>query len=156
MRPTMPTTRTIDSWLQHNLRMLTKDDLSIGYFESGNIDSVPDYSTQRWQLAVDMIYRCVVSGLLELTYPNYRVDHNAFFQAIRTQNPFDQSGGFLWNWEQLHGTDKLIALVDKHFPGAGVANYETVNPAFIQKLRDIFATAGVAWSDAPLLPIVAP
>jgi hypothetical protein len=133
----------------------------LAYWSGGIIDDVPGYSSQRWQLAVDMIYRCVVSGLLELTYPTYRDDHDAFFQAIRTRSPFDQSkgvqfdesGGVLWNWEQLFGTDKLVALVGKHFPKTD--EYDpNLNPAFVQELREIFSAAGVPWSDAPLLPVM--
>ena len=60
----------------------------------------------------------------------------------------------MWNWEQLYGTDKLVALVDKNFPDAGEAYDEAVDPAFIQELREIFAAAGVPWSDTPLLPVI--
>ncbi len=148
----MSEANTIESWLQFGLRILSGDDMSLIYFSSGRIDSIPDDTPQRWQLAVDMIYRCVVSGLLELTYPKYRADHDAFFHAIRTLNPFDRSGAVLWNWEQLYGTDKLVALIDKHFPKTG--EYDPrLNLAFIQELRDIFAAAGAPWSDAPLLPV---
>lgn len=159
----MQTHNTVDFWMQQHLLVLTSDDMSLAYLTGGTIDDVPDYSPQRWQLAVDMIYRCVVSGLLELTYPKYRGDRDAFFQAVRTLSPFgqssgipfDQSGGVLWNWEQLYGTDKLVALVDKYFPKTGGAYDDAVNPAFIQELHDVFAAAGVPWSDAPLLPIAA-
>ena len=86
-----------------------------------------------------------------------------FFQAIRSLSPFDQSvdvpfdesGGVLWNWEQLCGTDKLVGLVDQHFPNTDDAYNEPVNLAFIQQLREIFAAAGVPWSDLPLLPVAA-
>jgi hypothetical protein len=145
---------TIESALQTNLRILSSDDMPLVLFSSSTIVGLQNNTQERWQLAVDTIYRCVVSGLLELTYPKYRADHNAFFQAIRTQNPFDRSGGVLWNWEQLYGTDKLVALVDKNFPDAGEAYDEAVDPAFIQELREIFAAAGVPWSDTPLLPVI--
>jgi hypothetical protein len=150
----MPT-NTVECWLQQGLRLLTKDDLSLAFFESGNIDDVPDRTPERWQLAVDMIYRGVVSGLLELTYPKYRADHDAFFQAITILNPFDQSGVALWNGQQLYGTEKLAALVDKHFPKAADKCDGAVNTAFVKDLRDIFAAAGVPWSDGPALPIAA-
>ncbi len=147
--------KNIELWLQTCLRFFASDDLSLVSFSSSTISGMPNYTLERWQLAVDMIYRCVVSGLLEFTYPNYRDDHDAFFQAIRTRSPFDESGDVMWNWEQLYGTDKLVALVDKRFPKTGGADNEIVNPAFIQDLRDIFAAAGVPWSNALLLPITA-
>jgi len=138
----MQTQHAVDLWAQQRLVVLASEDMSLAYWSGGIIDDVPGYSSQRWQLAVDMIYRCVVSGLLELTYPTYRDDHDAFFQAIRTRSPFDQSkgvqfdesGGVLWNWEQLFGTDKLVALVGKHFPKTD--EYDpNLNPAFVQELR---------------------
>jgi hypothetical protein len=157
----MAINHTVDSWTQEHLRVLAKDDMSLAYVAGGIVDDVPDYSAQRWQLAVDMIYRCIVSGLLELTYPKYRVDHDGFFYAIRTLSPFDrsddvpfdESGGVLWNWEQLRGTDTLVDLINKHFPDRGGAYDGTVNPAFIEELRSTFASAGVPWSDATLLPV---
>jgi coproporphyrinogen III oxidase len=157
----MQTQHAVDLWAQQRLVVLASEDMSLAYWSGGIIDDVPGYSSQRWQLAVDMIYRCVVSGLLELTYPTYRDDHDAFFQAIRTRSPFDQSkgvqfdesGGVLWNWEQLFGTEKLVALVGKHFPKTD--EYDpNLNPAFVQELREIFSAAGVPWSDAPLLPVM--
>ncbi len=158
---TVPERDNIEQWLQNRMRLFSADDLPLTYFSSSIIAGAQYDNLERWQLAVDMIYRCIVSGLLELTYPKYRTDHDAFFQAIRTRSPFDpgppfdDSGAVLWNVEQLYGTDKLIGLVDKYFPNTGNAYDETVNPAFVEELRDVFAAAGVPWSDAPLLPVAA-
>ena len=105
----------IELWLQTRLRFFASDDLSLVSLSSSTIVGMPNYTLKRWQLAVDMIYRCVVSGLSDLTYPKYRNDHDAFFQAIRTRSPFDESGDVMWNWEQLCGTDKLVALVNGRF-----------------------------------------
>ncbi len=154
MKLAMSEQKNIELWLQTCLRFFASDDLSLVSFSSSTISGMPNYTLERWQLAVDMIYRCVVSGLLEFTYPNYRDDHDAFCQAIRTRSPFDESGGVLWNWEQFYGTDKLVALVNGHFPDAAVASHDAVDPAFIQELKDIFAEHNVPWSDAPLLPII--
>ncbi|THD42331.1 MAG: hypothetical protein E7774_15745 [Bradyrhizobium sp.] len=145
---------TVESWLQFNLQLLIDDNESPVGFMSGRVDGMPDRTPQRWQLAVDMIYRCIVSGLIQIATPQYRDDRDAFFHVLRTFDPYvDDDGILLWHGGQLSPTEALIAMVGKYFPTTG--HYErTVNPAFIQELKDIFAAHGVPWSDAPLLPIV--
>jgi hypothetical protein len=146
---------SIASWLQRFLRILSKDDLSPGFFSDSTIVGIKDRTPDRWQLAVDMIYRCIVSGLMGVLTPKYRSDLDAFFHDLRTLNPYDDSGIVLWNGADLYSTDALVDLVDKYFPNTGGAYDGTVNPAFIEELRAIFASAGVPWSDAPLLPVAA-
>ncbi|PXV58497.1 hypothetical protein SAMN04487785_115146 [Dyella jiangningensis] len=53
-------------WLQGRIAMMSTDDMSALAFSSGRIESCPDDTIARWQLAVDMIHRCVVSGVLEI------------------------------------------------------------------------------------------
>jgi hypothetical protein len=149
----MSQSNTVESWLQFQLRALARDELSPIYFSTGYIDDIPDDAPQRWQLAVDMIYRCVVSGLMGVVTPRYRNDHNAFFHAIRTLNPYTESGVNLWYGADLFSTDSLVELIDKYFPKTGPYD-PLVNPAFIHELKDIFAQHDVPWSDAPLLPII--
>jgi hypothetical protein len=149
----MSQSNTVESWLQFQLRVLTQDELSPSYFSTGFIDGIPDRTPQRWQLAVDMMYRCIVSGLVGVVTPRYRNDHDAFFHAIRILNPYDERGINLWYGVDLFSTDALVELIGKYFPETG--QYDgTVNPVFIQELKDIFAEHNVPWSDAPLLPIV--
>ena len=150
----MSPSNNIESWLQFGLQLLARDGSSPASFLSGRIDDVPDYTSQRWQLAVDMIYRCIVSGLMGVDTPKYRNDHDAFFHVLRTFEPYGAGGGMaLWHGADLYPTEKLIELLDKYFPKTGP--YErNVNPAFIHELKDIFAQHNVPWSDAPLLPIL--
>jgi hypothetical protein len=144
----------IDLWLQRHLRILSKDDLSPAFFSSSTIVGIGDRTRQRWQIAVDTIYRCIVSDLVRVLTPKYRDNRDEFFHAIRTLNPFDDNGVVLWNGVVLCSTDGLIALIDKYFPKT--EGYDPrANPAFIEKLRAIFSENSVPWSDAPLLPIIA-
>lgn len=146
---------TVESWLQIDLQLLTRDDLSPAYFMSGLIDAIPDRTPQRWQLAVDMIYRCITSGLIQVGTPRYRDDNDTFFHVLRTSDPYGQGDGMaLWHGGDLWPTEALIELIGRYFPQPGPLN-RTVNPAFIQELKEIFAAQNMPWSDAPLLPIVA-
>ena len=150
----MSQSNNIESWLQFQLRVLVKDELTPIYFSTGFIDDIPDDTPQRWQVAVVMIYRCVVSDLMGVVTPKYRDDHDAFFHAIRTLNPYKENGTNLWYGVDLFSTDKLVEIIEKYFPTGGPYD-PSVNPVFIQELKDIFALHNVPWSDAPLLPVVA-
>jgi hypothetical protein len=150
----MSTSNNIESWLQFHLRFIVRDEMSPAHFSSGRIDDIPDRTPQRWQLAVDMMYRCIVSGLIGVHTPKYRNDHDAFFHVLRTFDPYDNGDGMaLWHGGDLCPTERLIELIGKYFPKTDPSD-RTVNPAFIQELKDIFAQHDVPWSDAPLLPIV--
>jgi hypothetical protein len=150
----MSPSNNVESWLQFHLQLLARDDLSPASFLSGRIDDIPDRTPQRWQLAVDMMYRCIVSGLMGVHTPKYRNDHDAFFHVLRTFEPYGVGDGMaLWHGGDLCPTERLVELVDKYFPKTGPYD-RTVNPAFIQELKDTFAEHNVPWSDAPLLPII--
>lgn len=111
-----------------------------------------------------MTYRTVTCGMVEVEvlagFPNLP----SFFHAIRTLGPNDKSGAVssagkyaytgseLWNAAQICGTKRLSKLIDAYFPLLG-ENRDTLNPAFIEALEQIFAENGVPWSDTPLLPI---
>jgi hypothetical protein len=144
----------IELWLQRQLRFLSKDELSPAFFSASAIAEVQDGTIERWQLAVDMIYRCIISGLIGVLTPKYRDDHDAFFHAIRTLSPYGESGINLWHGADLFSTDELVEIVEKHFPAADPYD-PSVNPAFIQELKDIFGQHGVPWSDATPLLVVA-
>jgi len=142
----------IARWLQNNLRTLAEEESSCAYFLSGNVKTVPDYTSSRWQLAVDMIYRCVKSKLT-LIYNFADCDDEAsFFVAIRTLSPFRSEGGLLWNATLLYGSDMLTTIVEKHFPPSQPYSPD-INLAFVEELDEIFRRNGVPWSKTPVLPI---
>jgi hypothetical protein len=139
-------------WLQKNLRTLAEDDSSCAYFLSGIVDNLPDYTVSRWQLAADMIYRCVKSKLILIYNFADCTDEASFFVAIRTLSPFKSEGGLLWNGTLLYGSDMLTTIVEKHFPPSQPYSPD-INCAFGEELDEIFQRNGVPWSETPLLPI---
>jgi hypothetical protein len=140
-------------WLQGHLSILCEDDLSIGHFASGNIDSVPDGTLSRWQLSVDMIYRALTCELIAVYKFLECSDRVSFLEAIRSRSPYDGMGDVLWNGTLIYGTEKLEALARSYFDPL-TQGRDDVNPAFIEALERIFAENGVPWSKTPLLPVM--
>ena len=143
----------IAGWLQRHLTILCEEDLSIGHFASGNIDSVPDGTLSRWQLSVDVIYRALTCDLVAIHEYIECYDESSFFEAIRSRSPYDGAGAVVWNGTLIYGTKKLEALARSFF-SVFSQGWDDVNPAFIEALEAIFAENGVPWSDKPLLPIM--
>ncbi|MGC2787935.1 MAG: hypothetical protein WA397_29710 [Roseiarcus sp.] len=143
----------IAGWLQRHLTTLCEDDLSIGHFASGNIDSVPDGTLSRWQLSVDVIYRALTCKLIAVYKYIDCSNETSFFDVIRSRSPYGDPGAVLWNGTLIYGTEKLEALVRPFF-SISSQGWEDVNPAFIEALEQTFAQNGVPWSDRPLLPII--
>jgi len=146
------TPNDVQSWLQRQLRTMAVDDSSCAYFISGNIASNENYTLERWQFGLDMIYRCLKSGLILVHdfvgYP----DEVAFTHALQTISPFGDEGGVLWNGSLIYGSQLLVELVEKHFPPS-LPYSPAVNSDFGEDLESIFQRHGVPWSEAPLLPI---
>ena len=139
-------------WLQRALNTLDNDDYGLVPFAHGNLDSIPGYSSTRWQFAVDMIYRTLRCDLIAVHKFVQCCDEESFLEAIRSQSPYGSAGGVLWNGTLIYGTERLSRLIDAYFTSSGESN-DTLNPAFIEALEQIFVENGVPWSDKPLLPI---
>jgi hypothetical protein len=152
MRATVDIPGDIEQWLQRQLRMMAGDDGSCAYFISGNIGSIADYTHDRWQFGVDMIYRCLKSNLILIHNFADCDDEASFFTSIRTLSPFKSEGGLLWNGTLLYGSEMLTTIVEKHFPPSQPYNPD-INQAFGEELDEIFQQNGVPWSEIPLLPI---
>jgi hypothetical protein len=139
-------------WLQRALNTLENDDYGLVLFAHGNLESIPGYSSTRWQLAVDMIYRTIRCDLIAVHKFIQCHDDESFFEAIRTLSPYGRAGGVLWNGTLIYGTELLSDLIDTYFPQRGERE-DKPKRAFIEALEQIFAENGVPWSDKPLLPI---
>ena len=115
----------------------------------------PAYTTSRWQLEVDTIYRALSCDLIGVKPFIGPYDEKSFLRAIRTLDPLDRARKSiaLWNGTSIYGTERLSELCGHYFPATG--GYDgTLNPPFVEALEQIYAENGVPWSDKPLLPIV--
>jgi hypothetical protein len=145
--------KDIALWLQETLLEYDGWQWGLASFALGEIASVPAESRARWQFGVDMIYRTLTCDLISVDAHMECHDRASFLGAIRTVSPFVGSGGFLWNGTQVSGTERLSKLVKAHFPPPDQRE-DTLNPAFIEALEQIFGENGVPWSDKSLLPIM--
>ena len=142
----------IARWLQRHFSILCEDDLSIGHFASGNIETVPDGTLSRWQLSVDTIYRALTCDLIAVHRFIECTNETTFLEAIRTRSPYDGAGLVLWNGTLIYGTEKLESLARSFFSILSTAR-DDVNPDFMEALEKLFADNAVPWSDKPLLPV---
>jgi hypothetical protein len=144
----------IAQWLQITLRGLAVDEDSCASVIGGKITEIPSRSVARWQFGLDMIFRLNKSGL---TYFQYFIIHPndvaELFQTLQSSNPFFGVSGFVWNGTYVGGTDRLVALIEKHFPSSQPYD-ASLNAEFVQEVEDIFQSSEVPWSIQPLLPIV--
>ena len=140
-------------WVQRTLLGLNQEDSGMIHFVLGNLDSPALYTLARWQLGVDMVYRTVKCGLVDVNDYGAFPDRKSFYQGIRTLNPDDSSGDGFWHATLVWGTERLSQLVDTYFQPRGERNNE-LNPGFLEAIEEVFAENGVPWSDEPLLPIM--
>ena len=143
----------VAEWLQFTLRDLAVDYTTCGGVISGNIKDFPDNTNARWQFGLDMIFRFNKGGLTYFDYCVNPHDVTELFRTLQTSNPFFGQSGALWNGTFMSGTDRLRALVEKHFPSSQPYD-ASLNAEFVQEVEDLFQTSEVPWSTQPLLPIV--
>ena len=148
----MQTTVDIAIWMQSSLLGLDGEDWSVGYV-TDLTPAVRDDSLDCWQLCVDFVYRTLTCDLIGIDIFVECQDKASLLQAIRTVDPYEDGGGFLWNGTRIYGTSRLNKLVDAYFPSRGERDGK-LNPTFIEALEQNFAENGVPWSDKPLLPII--
>ncbi|RBP15901.1 hypothetical protein DFR50_107171 [Roseiarcus fermentans] len=140
------------SWLQAQMLGLYHEEWGLVYMLYGNLASVPNDTHERWQLGTDLIYRGLVCELVEVKDFGATTDRESFLHAIRSLDPSGDGVGF-WHATIVWGAPRLDKLIETHFQSPDEHD-ETLNPAFIAALEQIFAESGVPWSDSPLLPIL--
>jgi hypothetical protein len=140
-------------WFQKNMLLLCEEDLSLTYFSSGKVESIPDHTVSRWQLSVDMIYRTLTCDLIAVHKYLSGHDLGSFLKSIRTHGPDTLDDIVLWNGTLIYGTEKLEALARSFFDPLSQGR-DDVKASFIEALEQLFAENGVPWSEKPLLPVM--
>lgn len=121
----------------------------------------------RWQIAVDLIYRLLVAGLICLGGntrssgdPRFDEQILSFCNDLAKARPaggeasiINASSGESWYRFDLCATKKNKELLQKH----GLCWRKDValpfNSNFIDEIEAIFEAGGVPWGDRPLIPI---
>lgn len=158
----MPT--SVAKWLLFNLHTLKSDAMSPDFFPGGiNDDSYPSSSAADQKLAVNMIYRCLKSGLIDIDPPDWRELYGLYSIEEFAQElaRVDQFGGHrmeeaghdqhlddmkIWLGPLLHCTDAGESLVNRYFPEELNLEDEPRVARFNEVICQIFEDHGVPWS----------
>lgn len=133
-------------------------------FIAHSVPTGKEVTSHQWQSAVDLIYRLVSAGLLEL-WPDGMLAGKSdltfdgplgFAQELAKQNPFSfeevNEKPVPWIGPHLCLTDKAKRLIAKHGMSDPCQDYP-LNVAFIEEMEGMFEAAGVPWSEGPMVPI---
>src|ERR1700744_6398529 len=135
-------------WIIQRLIDVADSGRTISGFVTARIANVDDESRSRWQLDIDMIYRCLVCDLITIVGSTEYDGLAEFIHTLRLVSPFVDLGGGFWNGNFADPTDKLIALCKPWF-----AQFETdkaaADAALIAAIEVQFDKHQVPWSDSP-------
>lgn len=143
----------IAAWLQFKLYLLTLSGYSADLFTCGGKEEIDDDPQYRWQLAVDMIYRGVHCGLLNVwDGPTQRSDGEKTMALVKELAQFDPNAHDLpmcWVGPEIEATKLCEDLINKYC----VQDFENgkVCTPFIKEIEMIFERNGVSWSSVPLI-----
>ena len=87
----------VAAWLQRNLVTMSIDDISAMGLSEANLNQTASGTADQWQFTVDMIYRCLVCGLISAGPTEkwlrsiHQPDVAGFARTLADINPFDFS-----------------------------------------------------------------
>ncbi|MGN2410414.1 hypothetical protein [Pseudomonas syringae] len=142
--------------IQNDIFILTLDD----YPPHGILGGMStDENLQVWQYSVDVIHRCLVSGLWSIfnkEWMNYHKvkDYEFFCKKLSDLNPFNLSdeGEIFWLEPLLSRTDLSLSLIKKY--GISSTSKDLCIP-FACEIEDIFSAKGVSWKSGSIYSITA-
>ena len=162
---------SVSRWLLFNLHTLRGNSASPDFFPGGVNDAAyPARTPSEQQLAVDMIYRCLKCGLIDIDPEGWRqaygVDDIEGFAERLAQ--VDQFGGrrldeaahnkrmddmMSWLGPELYCTEAGEALVSRYFPRALDLEDERNVAGFNEEICELFEANGVPWTNEALIPL---
>ncbi|MCF5679418.1 hypothetical protein, partial [Pseudomonas syringae] len=139
--------------IQNDIFILTLDD----YPPHGILGGMStDENLQVWQYSVDVIHRCLVSGLwsiLNKEWMNYHKvkDYEFFCKKLSDLNPFNLSdeGETFWLEPLLSSTELSFNLIKKY--GISSLSKDLCIP-FICEIENNFSANGVSWEYCSFYP----
>jgi hypothetical protein len=140
--------------IQNDIFTLTLDD----YPPHGILGGMSiDTNLQTWQYAVDVIHRCLISGLWSILNKEWMHYHGAenydlFCKKLSELNPFNLSGEGeeFWLEPLLSRTELSLSLIKKY--GISRTSKYLCTP-LICEIEDIFSANGVSWKYGSFYPI---
>lgn len=147
----------VAAWLQFKLYLITLSGYSANSFTCGKPGELNDDPRFRWQFAVDMIYRGIRCGLMNVwdgcELRSRGEQTLALVNELAQFDPDSDSESSLGCWvgPEIEATDLCEALVKKF----DIQNFEQgqICEPFIEEIEALFDRNGVSWSDAPLIEL---
>jgi hypothetical protein len=122
----------VAAWLQRNLVTMSIDDISAMGLSEANLNQTASGTADQWQFTVDMIYRCLVCGLISAGPTEkwlrsiHQPDVAGFARTLADINPYDFSG------DPGHWFETFF--VDTEFCRLRVAHYGLLNADVAEKI----------------------
>lgn len=144
----------IAAWFQGNLYLLTLSGYSADLFtcaKPGELDDDPQF---RWQLAVDMIYRGIKCGLMDV-WDGANKERGAMdysLELVKKLAQFDpESDHVCWFGPELEASELCKTLTEKF----NIYDYELgdICEPFIEEIEALFVLNEVEWSKYPLIKL---
>ena len=150
----------VAAWLQFQLYLITLDEYSPEAFVTSTYALHQDPKS-RWQLAVDIIYRCGVCGLMNLcNREGWQAegisDVGVLAKFLAQLNPEDWKNNLVLNYwvaPEIVGTEFCKSLSDKYDLDSYSYTPGVVCESFIEEIEALFDHHGVSWSETPLIEI---
>jgi len=147
----------VAAWLQFKLYLITLSGYSADSFTCAKSGELNDDPRFRWQFAVDMIYRGIQCGLMNVWDGRQQRPLGeqtlALVKELAQFDPDSDSESSLGCWvgPEIEATDLCEVLVKKF----DIQNFELgqICVPFIEEIEALFERNGVSWSDAPLIEL---
>lgn len=152
--------KNVAAWLQFQMYLITLDRHSPESFITSTYALCQDPKS-RWQLSVDIIYRCGVCGLMNLCNSEAWQaegisDVGDLSKTLAKLNPEDWNNNLVlkyWVAPEIVGTDFCQSLCDKYDLHGYSYTPGVVCESFIEEVEALFERNGVSWSDTPLIEL---
>lgn len=150
----------IGNWIVGNLYVVSLDEYPPHQFLNYSSRNDMDGLLERWSLAVEFIYRGLISDVLEFSNLNEVGNSNEykrdFCLNLAKFDPFDNDGlasvaGEYWLDTQLRASDYCRELLLKHKKTESIGEFQ--NQEIFNELIDRFKGFGVAWNSTSLFVI---
>jgi hypothetical protein len=144
----------IAAWIQGNLYLLTLSGYSADLFTCAKPGELNDDPKFRWQLAVDMIYRGIKCGLMDVWdgAKKERGTMDYSLELVKVLGQFDPNSDHIcWVGPEIEASELCHALIKKF----DVQNFELgeICRPFIEEVEVLFDRNGVNWREAPLIEL---
>ncbi|WP_157160310.1 hypothetical protein [Cupriavidus sp. BIS7] len=144
--------RAIQEWLQYFATTSTYANALLSCSESGNADK------DRWQYAVDLIYRLLISGLIcgtqniDISSEIASLRNNKYVHSLARVDPFSPDIQIEWMEWDLYSTERCRELLNKY--GISPSYDGDVVVPFMDEIEALFAQHGVSWQASPIIPVM--